>query len=63
MKMDLDTLGILPPTPAPSDCEPTHAEIEQVLLDRLGRVRHELVKRDLTAVVLFDPAHVRYATG
>lgn len=63
MKMDLDTLGILPPTHEPSDCEPTHAEIEQVLLGRLGRVRHELVKRDLAAVVLFDPAHVRYATG
>lgn len=63
MKMDLDTLGILPPTHESSDCEPTHAEIEQVLLDRLGRVRRELVKRDLAAVVLFDPAHVRYATG
>ena len=63
MKMDLDTLGILSPTHKPSDCEPTHAEIEQVLLDRLGRVRRELVKRDMAAVVLFDPAHVRYATG
>ena len=30
---------------------------------RLGRVRAELVKRDLGACVLFDPISIRYASG
>ena len=55
--------GILPPTHAPADCEPTAAEIRQILLDRLARTRAELRKRDIVAAVLFDPTHVRYATG
>ncbi|MDN3524691.1 Xaa-Pro peptidase family protein [Halomonas sabkhae] len=63
MKMDLASLGILPPTQDPADCEPTADEIPRILLDRLGRVRAELARRDITAAVLFDPAHVRYATG
>lgn len=63
MNMELDALGILAPTHRPEDCEPTQAEIEQVLCDRLARVRAELRKRDISAAVLFDPAHVRYATG
>ncbi|WP_240724605.1 M24 family metallopeptidase [Halomonas borealis] len=61
--MDLDALGILAPTHRPGDCEPTQAEISQILCDRLERVRAQLKARDISAAVLFDPAHVRYATG
>ncbi|WP_348815670.1 Xaa-Pro peptidase family protein [Halomonas sp. H10-59] len=63
MNMDLDAMGILPPTHRPEDCEPTQQEIPQILLDRLARVRAQLKSRDIAAAVLFDPAHVRYATG
>ncbi|MDT8895865.1 Xaa-Pro peptidase family protein [Halomonas sp. I1] len=63
MRMDLASMGILPPTHEPADCEPSADEMPRILLDRLGRVRAELAKRDITAAVLFDPAHVRYATG
>ncbi|SDK35448.1 M24 family metallopeptidase [Billgrantia gudaonensis] len=63
MRMDLASMGILPPTHEPAECEPSADEIPRILLDRLGRVRAELAKRDITAAVLFDPAHVRYATG
>ena len=63
MKIDTDALGVLPPTHEPAECEPTKAEKEQILVDRLGRVRQELIRRDMAAAVLFDPAHVRYATG
>ena len=63
MNMDLDAMGILPPTHRPEDCEPTQQEIPQILLDRLARVRAQLKSRDISAAVLFDPAHVRYATG
>lgn len=63
MNMDLDALGILAPTHRPEDCEPTREEIPQILRDRLGRVRAQLKARDISAAVLFDPAHVRYATG
>ncbi|RTR02950.1 M24 family metallopeptidase [Halomonas nitroreducens] len=63
MKMDLEALGILAPTHRPEDCEPTQAEITQILCDRLARVRQQLKARDISAAVLFDPAHVRYATG
>ncbi|MRU16802.1 aminopeptidase P family protein [Roseovarius sp. A21] len=30
---------------------------------RLGRVRAEMVKRDIAAVILSDPVNIRYATG
>ncbi|MGM0982719.1 MAG: M24 family metallopeptidase [Pseudomonadota bacterium] len=63
MRMDLASMGILPPTHDPAECEPSADEIPRILLDRLGQVRAELAKRDITAAVLFDPAHVRYATG
>ncbi|WFM71899.1 Xaa-Pro peptidase family protein [Halomonas sp. CKK8] len=63
MRMDLASMGILPPTHDPAECEPSADEIPRILLDRLGRVRAELARRDITAAVLFDPAHVRYATG
>ncbi|CBV41340.1 M24 family metallopeptidase [Halomonas elongata] len=63
MRMDLAAMDILPPTHDPAECEPSADEIPRILLDRLGRVRAELAKRDITAAVLFDPAHVRYATG
>lgn len=63
MNMDLDAMGILAPTHRPEDCEPTREEISQILRDRLGRVRAQLKARDISAAVLFDPAHVRYATG
>ncbi|MDO6788215.1 Xaa-Pro peptidase family protein [Cobetia marina] len=63
MKMDLTAMGILAPTHALEDCEPTSEEIAQIQCDRLARVRQELARRDITAAVLFDPAHVRYATG
>ncbi|PAU78602.1 peptidase M24 [Halomonas salipaludis] len=56
-------MGILPPTQVPAECEPSADEIPRIQRGRLGRVRAELAKRDITAAVLFDPAHVRYATG
>jgi Xaa-Pro dipeptidase len=56
-------MTILRPTHRPEDCEPTTAEIAQIQRDRLAAVRRELKKRDLTAAVLFDPTHMRYATG
>ena len=59
----LDGTGILAPTREPFECEPTADEIQQILLDRLFRTRAELKKRDIVAAVLFDPTHVRYATG
>lgn len=51
------------PNRNPTDCEPTYDEIQQIQLDRLQRVRNELKKRDYAACVLFDPTHMRYATG
>ena len=63
MRMDLASMGILPPSHEPAECEPSADEIPRILLGRLGRVRAELAKRDITAAVLFDPAHVRYATA
>ncbi|MCA0975014.1 Xaa-Pro peptidase family protein [Halomonas denitrificans] len=63
MNMDLDAMGILSPTHRPEDCEPTREEVSQILCDRLGRVRAQLKARGISAAVLFDPAHVRYATG
>jgi len=59
----LEDTDILAPTHEPADCEPTTSEIRQILLDRLARTRHELKKCDMVAAVLFDPTHVRYATG
>ena len=56
-------MSIIRPTHLPEDCEPTAAEIAQIQRDRLAAVRRELKKRDLTAAVLFDPTHMRYATG
>ena len=56
-------MSIIRPTHLPEDCEPTQAEIAQIQRDRLAAVRRELQKRDLTAAVLFDPTHMRYATG
>jgi Xaa-Pro aminopeptidase len=63
MQLDTDALGVTAPTHAPEACEPTEAEKQQILLDRLARVRARLAERNLVAAVLFDPAHVRYATG
>ncbi|EAQ63526.1 proline dipeptidase [Marinomonas sp. MED121] len=54
---------IIAPNRTPSDCQPTDREIQQIQLDRLQRVRNELIKRNLDACVLFDPTHIRYATG
>ncbi|WP_280540587.1 Xaa-Pro peptidase family protein [Chromohalobacter sp. 11-W] len=59
----LEGTDILAPTHDPAECEPTQAESRQILLDRLARTRAELKKRDIVAAVLFDPTHVRYATG
>ena len=56
-------MSIIRPTHLPEDCEPTQVEIAQIQRDRLAAVRRELKKRDLTAAVLFDPTHMRYATG
>lgn len=63
MKIDPNTMGVLAPNHAPEACEPNEAEKNQILVDRLARVRAELASRDIAAAVLFDPAHVRYATG
>lgn len=63
MQPDLSGMGILAPTHAASACEPTDEEKTQILLDRLQQVRRELARRDIAAAVMFDPAHVRYATG
>lgn len=54
---------MIAPKHALSDCQPTEDEIQQIQLDRLQRVRNQLIKRDLDACVLFDPTHIRYATG
>ncbi|NYH14377.1 aminopeptidase P family N-terminal domain-containing protein [Paraburkholderia bryophila] len=56
-------MTIIRPTHLPEDCEPTAEEIAQIQRDRLAAVRRELKKRDLTAAILFDPTHMRYATG
>ena len=56
-------MTIIRPTHLPEDCEPTPEEIAQIQRDRLAAVRRELKKRDLTAAILFDPTHMRYATG
>ena len=34
-----------------------------VRANRLGRVRAEMAKRDIAAVILSDPINIRYATG
>ncbi len=54
---------MLRPTHRPEDCEPTADEIAQIQRDRLAAVRRELKRRDLSAAILFDPTHMRYATG
>lgn len=55
--------GIIAPTHDASRCEPSTAETEQILLDRLAATRAQLKSRNIVAAVLFDPTHVRYATG
>lgn len=54
---------LIKPIHEPAECNPTDAEVQQIQLDRLQRVRNELKKRDYAAAVLFDPTHIRYATG
>lgn len=56
-------MTLIRPTQRSEDCEPTAAEIAQIQRDRLASVRRELKKRDLCAAILFDPTHIRYATG
>lgn len=56
-------MSFIPPFKRPSDCDPTPAELAQVQRDRLQRIRDELKNHDVDAVVLFDPTHMRYATG
>lgn len=55
--------AVTPPVRIAQDCDPTQAELAQVQRDRLARVRLELARHDLDACVLFDPTHMRYATG
>ena len=38
-------------------------DLKAVRAYRLGRVRAEMAKRDLAAVILSDPINIRYATG
>ena len=56
-------MALIRPTQRIEDCEPTAAEIAQIQRDRMARVKAELKKRDLTACILFDPTHIRYASG
>nr|WP_315206387.1 Xaa-Pro peptidase family protein [uncultured Albidiferax sp.] len=56
-------MALIRPTQRLEDCEPTAAEIAQIQRDRMARVKAELKKRDLTACILFDPTHIRYASG
>lgn len=55
--------GMIAPTHDPACCEPTTNEIQQILLDRLAATRAQLKARDIAAAILFDPTHIRYATG
>lgn len=56
-------MSIIAPTHAPDDCEPTGEEVTAIRHARMARVREELKARDLSAAVIFDPTHMRYACG
>ncbi len=47
------------------DRGPAPAEIDEVALRayRVGRIRAEMAKRDIAAVILGDAVNIRYATG
>lgn len=56
-------MRITPPVTTPEACEPSAAEVAAIRRNRLQRVRDELARADIAACVLFDPTHIRYATG
>jgi len=51
------------PVTAPDACEPSAGEVAAIRRARLKRVRDELARADIGACILFDPTHIRYATG
>jgi Xaa-Pro aminopeptidase len=55
-RADLDALAQL-------DREPGGIDIPAVRAHRLGRVRAEMARRGIAALILSDPVNIRYATG
>lgn len=45
------------------DCEAPAVEMRALRAYRLGRLRAEMQRQELGAVVLYDPINIRYATG
>ena len=46
-----------------SDIQPLDIDLPLVRAYRLGRVRAEMRKRDIAALIVSDPVNIRYATG
>lgn len=57
-RSDLTDLQLLDQAP-----ESLGIDLKAVRLYRLGRVRAEMRKRDIAALVISDPVNIRYATG
>jgi len=57
-RSDLTDLQLLDQAP-----ESLGIDLSSVRLYRLGRVREEMKKRDIAALVISDPVNIRYATG
>lgn len=57
-RADLDDLRLLDRDPDPGEVDE-----QSVRAYRLGRVRGEMARRGIAALLLFDPVNVRYATG
>lgn len=56
-------MRISDPVTTSESCEPTADEVVSIRHARLKRVRDELARADIGACILFDPTHIRYATG
>ena len=57
-RTDLSPLTLLENAP-----ESKGIDLKAVRLYRLGRLREQMVKYEVDAVILSDPANIRYATG
>ena len=57
-RSDLSGIALLDRAP-----ESEGIDLRAVRLYRLGRVRAEMARRDIGAVILSDPVNIRYATG
>lgn len=57
-RTDLSGIALLDRAP-----ESEGIDLKQVRLYRQGRLREQMVKYDVDAVILSDPVNIRYATG